>query len=88
MKYKPVTKEYQGVVRVRESEDIFEEFHGAFVKLNRGYAFTGYPNHYVECMLYNTLKDLKEEKNPMTSTLIRCQEKYFTKYIPKKNNYW
>ena len=88
MKYKPVTKGYQGIVRVRESEDIFKRFHGAFVKLDRRYEFTGNPDHFVESRAYKTLKDLKEEKNPMESYAVRCQEKYLTKYIPKKNNYW
>lgn len=85
-KYKVVPKNYKGIVRLKPSKVYSSHYWHAYVKLERGYCYTGNPDHTVIVKLYKTYQDLTNNGRSVGEGLVEERSLYVPR--ERKNNYW
>lgn len=85
-KYKVVPKNYKGIVRLKPSKVYSSHYWHAYVKLERGYCYTGNPDHAVIVNLYKTYQDLTNNGRSVGGGVVKERSLYVPR--ERKNNYW
>ena len=85
-KYKAVPKNYNGIVRLNPTIARSLPYWHAYVKLDRGYRYTGNPVHRVRVKVYKTYQDLINNGRCITEGYIAESSLYVPR--ERKNNYW
>lgn len=84
--HKAVPKNYKGVVRLKPSKAYPSCHWHAYVKLERGYRYTGHLNHGVVIRFYKTYQDLTNNNRHMGEGFVEERSLYVPR--KRKNNYW
>jgi hypothetical protein len=85
-KYKAVPKNYKGVVRLQPSKAYLSRYWHVYVKLQKGYHYSGNPDHRVVIKLYKTYQDLTNNGSCMGEAFVEERKLYVPR--KRKNNYW